>query len=219
MSITTVFFDTSDTLYHNEELANAHSKQPILQLAEVRNISFDQAKALFKETKAKLKETHDHVTKVAVMMELGVSRMDMQEYIARIDAHDFLQPDERLKIMLESMSKHYTLGIITNVLEKVVLNVLEALAVPSGYFTHFVTVDNTSKSKPDPEPFQKALELAQCSPESCVYVADSLTKDIIPAQNVGMKTVLISHEPVDDTTNVDRVVQTVYETEQAVKRL
>ena len=207
--IKTIFFDTSDTLYSNKTFEKSQAEQPIHLLAELKRISFQDARQLFNAKKTELANKLSHVTKVSVMIEFGVSRQEMQEHMAKLDAHNFLSADVDLTKILKSLSKKYKLGIISNILKKSVTNVLAALCVPLNLFSYFVTVDNTTKSKPDAEPFLKAIELANCSPEEIIYVGDSLTKDIIPAKNVGLKTIWITKEPTDDP-HADFIIADLY---------
>jgi len=213
-----IFFDTSDTLYHNPEFEGAQKKQPIKQLSEAKNISVDEAKELFSKTKEKLKHTTGHVTKVAVMMELGISRIEMQEYLSLVDAKEFLSSDEKLNQTISNLRKNYELGIITNILKKFVLNILDVLEINEELFSYFVSVDNTSMSKPNDEPFQKAIKLSNVAADECVYVGDSLTKDIIPAKKNGMKTILISKDITNDS-HIDVRIDSIYEIEDGLKKL
>jgi FMN phosphatase YigB (HAD superfamily) len=219
MNIKTIFFDTSDTLYHSVEFQEAQSRRPIELLSKTKNISFDQAEELFTTTEIGLKETTPHVTKVAIMMNLGISRLDMQEDMALVDPGAFLEPDPKLNMMLQKLSQNYELGIITNVLKKAVDKILSALALDSGMFTHFVSVDNTQNSKPHSEPFLKAIKLSDNKPEQCVYVGDSITKDLIPAKQVGMKTIWVSQGQSYEGPNIDSVATTIYDVQEALKEL
>ena len=214
--IKVVFFDTSDTLYSNKDFEKAQSKQPIYLLSEKKNISFAEGERLFKDKKEDLKNKLDHVTKVAVMMEFGFSRLEMQENMARIDAHDFLSSDEKLSSMIKNLSKNYKLGIISNILKKAVKNVLEVLNVSEEYFDFLVTVDNTSKSKPNRDPFLKAIELANIDPSEIVYIGDSLTKDIIPAKKEGLRTIWITGKK-ESSKYADAIVKNIYEIPEIIR--
>lgn len=218
MKIKTIFFDTSDTLYHNSEFEKAQSLQPIFQLSKIKNLSFDEANKLFIKTKEDLKNKMIHVPKVEVMMKLGITRIEMQESLAKIDTKKFLKPDEKLNIIIKRMNENYQLGIITNILEKFLNDILETLRINKNYFKYLVTVDNTNKSKPHEEPFLKALQLSKCKPEECVYIGDSLTKDIIPAKKVGMKTIWISKDSIKDK-NTDIQIKSIYEVENAISKI
>lgn len=46
-------------------------------------------------------------------------------------------------------------------------------------------------AKPDPRIFELALERAGCQPEEAVMIGDRLDNDIVPAKQIGMKTVWI----------------------------
>ena len=218
MAIEAIFFDTSDTLYHSPEFEDAQSKRPILQLSEARKIPYDQAKALFKKTKEELTGKMVHVPKVAVMMELGISRLEMQQYLGQVDSNQYLQHDEQLNSMLGRLHEKYQLGIITNILAEFLYRILDSLGVDRTYFRHIVSVDNTEHSKPHEEPFLKAIELTGVKPEQCVYVGDSLTKDIIPAKKAGMRTVWMSKEAKEDG-HVDVPISSIYELEGALSKL
>ena len=216
--IKAIFFDTSDTLYNSEEFQQAQSAQPIAQLAKIKQTALDEAEEMFEAKKEALKQSLDHVTKVAVMMEFGVSRMEMQECMAQIDAQQFLSADVKLFNTLKKLSEDYRLGIISNILEKAVVNVLEALRVEKTLFSYLVTVNNTVASKPNPEPFLKAVELSGLEPDEIVYVGDSLTKDIIPAKQAGMKTVWVTQEKITDD-HVDATISSIYEIESVLPSL
>ena len=58
--------------------------------------------------------------------------------------------------------------------------------------------------KPALEPFQKAIEFTGAIAEECMYVGNSPSKDMRPAKDVGMSTVLIaSHPTQEDLENAD----------------
>jgi HAD superfamily hydrolase (TIGR01549 family) len=218
MVIKAIFFDTSDTLYHNPEFGSAQSGNIITQLSNSKSISYEEAKNLFSKTKKELKSKMDHVTKVAVMMELGINRLQMHKALAEIEPKKYLQPDEKLNKMLKSLGERYELGIITNILDKFMTKILDALGLGKKTFKYIVSVNNTQRSKPHEEPFLKALELCGLQPKECVYVGDSLTKDMVPAKKAGMKTIWVSKESREDK-NVDLPVKSIYDVENGILKL
>jgi putative hydrolase of the HAD superfamily len=54
-------------------------------------------------------------------------------------------------------------------------------------------------AKPDPRIFRTALEAIAVPPETVVYVGDSVKLDIVPAQEVGMRTVLVDRNSYHDS--------------------
>ena len=65
-----------------------------------------------------------HIPKVAVMMKLGISRLDMHNALARIDPKKYLQADKKLNTILKQLNKQFSLGIITNILNVFLFKIL-----------------------------------------------------------------------------------------------
>jgi len=58
-------------------------------------------------------------------------------------------------------------------------------------------------AKPNPAAFHRAVEALtrdNIMPDDCVFVGNSVDKDIVPAQHIGFRTVLVASEPVGDPT-------------------
>jgi HAD superfamily hydrolase (TIGR01549 family) len=196
--IKAIFFDTSDTLYKNEALEAAYPQKLVELIAATRDISNDAAKLLLKETSEQLKGQVKHVTKVRAMAELGFSRTQVHKAFCRVRPQAYLREDATLRAILSELTQHYQLGIISNLKRSHMLEILQALGLSSNLFPLLVTEDIVTEIKPDPEPFLTAIRLAKCSPGECLYVGDSPTKDMRPAKQVGMKTVLIADSCTDE---------------------
>ena len=90
---------------------------------------------------------------------------------------------------LENLSKRYKIGVIANQ----IIGTAERL---EGYgLLKFIDVVGASAeegvAKPDRRIFEIALERSRCSAENAVMIGDRMDNDIIPAHDIGMKTVLI----------------------------
>ena len=90
---------------------------------------------------------------------------------------------------LRELSKRYKIGIIANQnpgsrerLEKIGL---------LKYIDIVIASAEEGVAKPDLRIFKAALSRAACKPEEAVMVGDRVDNDIIPAKNLGMKTVWI----------------------------
>lgn len=59
------------------------------------------------------------------------------------------------------------------------------------YFDIVLASAEEGVAKPDPEIFRKALSEAKCPPKQAVMVGDRLDNDIVPAKQIGMKTVWV----------------------------
>ena len=58
-------------------------------------------------------------------------------------------------------------------------------------FRHHYTQDDFSITKPDPRYYEQIAQACGADPKECIMVGDRIDKDIIPAKQVGMLTVLI----------------------------
>ncbi len=191
-NIQAIFFDTSDTLYKNKELEAAYPQKAVELIATTRNILEAEAKQLLKDTQEKLKGTVKHVTKVRAMAEIGFSRAEVHKAFCTVRPQDYLNEDKALAGVLSRLAHDYQLGIISNLKRVHMLEIFAALGISPDVFTLLVTEDIVTEIKPDPEPFLTAIKLANCAPEQCLYVGDSPTKDMRPAKEAGMKTVLVA---------------------------
>lgn len=91
------------------------------------------------------------------------------------------------------------------------------------YFTFFETQEKYSITKPDPRYFLAILEAASVTPSSCVMVGDRIDKDIIPAHQIGMRTIRIrtglhrNQEPRIPSEMPDREIFSLGELLDAIK--
>ena len=113
------------------------------------------------------------------------------------DEIPFADVPETLKLL---KIRGYNLGIIANQTIGTAQR-LDAWGLLE-YFDVVAASAELGVAKPDPLIFGKALQLAGCQPQNAVMVGDRLDNDIIPAKNLGMRTVWIRnglsrHQPID----------------------
>ena len=90
---------------------------------------------------------------------------------------------------LEVLEKKYYLGIIANQIPGAEKR-LEGMGI-RRYFDLIVTSAEEGVAKPDPGIFRIALNRAGCAPEQAFMIGDRIDNDIVPAKQMGMKTVRI----------------------------
>lgn len=98
-----------------------------------------------------------------------------------------LYPDT--KMVLEIMSKKYKLGVIANQVAGT-KDRLDNWGI-GKYFDVVVASAEADCSKPDLKIFNLALEQAECKPNEAVMIGDRLDNDVVPAKQLGMKTVWV----------------------------
>ena len=91
--------------------------------------------------------------------------------------------------LLQQLSRRYSLGIIAN--QNAGLEArLEQWEIQS-YFDVVISSHEIGASKPEPAIFAAALTAAKCSPEKACMIGDRLDNDILPAQQLGMRTIWV----------------------------
>lgn len=82
-------------------------------------------------------------------------------------------------------------GLRTVVFSNILFPSAEKIRENGGYeaFDAEILSYEVGFKKPDSAIYQKALEAAQCLPEECIFI-DDVPKYLIPAQALGMKTIL-----------------------------
>lgn len=93
--------------------------------------------------------------------------------------------------MFEVTLEAFTHIIVTNTSRKGTVRTLELLGLPLRIFRGIITADDVSYSKPDLEPYVKALEMTACPPHQHVSIGDREKVDIFPAKKLGMRTILV----------------------------
>jgi len=90
---------------------------------------------------------------------------------------------------VRAICKNFKIGIAGQY-GKDVLELLEKHSI-LDCFSYRFTQDDFSITKPDPRYFEQILKKCGVKPEECIMVGDRIDKDVIPARQVGMKTILV----------------------------
>lgn len=217
--IKTILFDVGATLYDNEIFDEQYSSQLTNLLMEEQKLSKEDAEALINTTTQELHQrSNKHITKVATMKELGFSRTKVHNAFCRNKPDELLRKDNRLVELLTTLSKQYTLGIVSNFRSSHTKEIVKALGLDAGIFSVIIGEEEVINIKPDPEGFIMAMKETNSLPQATVYVADSITKDLIPAKSVGLHTIQVSKKHKDSEA-VDIRIDSIYELAEAVKCL
>jgi putative hydrolase of the HAD superfamily len=81
------------------------------------------------------------------------------------------------------------LGLISNV-DRDINSLYEGLGLP-GWLQLKITSQDVGFNKPQPQIFRAALEQAKVKPEEAIYVGDQYEIDVLGANGVGMRGILI----------------------------
>ena len=98
---------------------------------------------------------------------------------------------EDSKRVIKKLKKNYKLGMISNLCEDTVKKVREDLKVFLKNFDVIAISSELGFMKPAHRIFIYTLDQLGVRPEEAIMIGDKLERDIIPAQQLGMGTILI----------------------------
>lgn len=97
--------------------------------------------------------------------------------------------DDVIPALTDLKARGLALGLISNV-DRDIAPLLNQLGVAS-LLSFVVTSQNTGFNKPHPEIFREALKRARVPPAEAIYVGDQYQIDVVGANGVGMKGILL----------------------------
>lgn len=135
-----------------------------------------------------------------LMLHHNVNPRDFLDYVHDVPVKDFLSADLELRKTLEQI--HTRKLIFTNSDCKHAERILDALEVRDLFEKIFDIEAMNYIPKPNPEPYQLALEYLQLPASECLLL-DDMERNLAPARSIGMQTILIGDgKPGADTTHV-----------------
>ncbi|MCI0612356.1 pyrimidine 5'-nucleotidase [bacterium] len=131
-----------------------------------------------------------------LMLHHEVNPRDFLDYVHDVPVHEFLSADLELRETLEQVKSRKL--IFTNSDLKHANRILDALGVRDQFERIFDIEAMNFIPKPNPDPYRLVLEYLRIHPKD-VLLIDDMERNLKPAQEMGMKTILIGNgKPVDD---------------------
>lgn len=100
--------------------------------------------------------------------------------------------DDTLETLENLKKRGYRLGVISNASDREDVRVLMRKGRLDPFFDHIVVSAEEGFRKPHPKIFQKGLRKFRAEPEQCVMVGDTLSADILGANQMGIFSIWIS---------------------------
>jgi 8-oxo-dGTP diphosphatase len=167
-----IFFDVGSTLVDESKVYEDRMRK----IAEIANVEYkyvyDTAIEFYKENKK---------GDLEIVKMLNVELPNWK--------HEYEMLYNDTKICLKTLSKKYKIGIIANQTFGTEKR-LENLGILQ-YIDLVIASAEEGVAKPDRRIFEIALNRANCIPERSVMIGDRIDNDIIPAKEIGMKTIWI----------------------------
>lgn len=207
LGVKAVGFDVDGTLYKStEEMHDWIYNEWVGDVARYLNVSWDEAKILYDDRYKELGSNTETLNSFGLDGQAIAARLfddiPLERYVGR---------DEKLVKIVSELKARYQLFIISNGTERQVRRKIEMLGLAVEDFDPVICCyDRPGWNKPVATSFLHVLDKLQIKPDEAVYVGDREETDILPAQSVGMRTVLIGKESKAATQNC----ATIYELEE-----
>lgn len=208
--IETILFDFGQTLVDSSEGFRKAEKDAQVKIFE--NLAFDSWPEFLGDYRELRKTYHDSLNFSRKELWEGVYRyyqrkvdeaflLEMEEiYWETVKLHT--RPFPEALGVLEKLSKHYKLGMITNTQGQVSYASHRISLFPEieGFFEVIIVAGEKGiPAKPHPTPFLLCLSKMGFNPSESVYVGDDWRIDIRGAEGVGIQPVWIKHHSVHRT--------------------
>lgn len=216
-----IFFDLDHTLWDfdkNSALAFQHIfkknkiEVPVDSFLEVyKPINFKYWKYYreAKITKEKLRygRLHKSFSQLGYSIDDHLIHKLSEDYIVHLPDNNHLFSGA--VALLEELSQHFNLHIITNGFEEVQYLKLERSNI-GHYFKTLTSSEAAGVKKPDPKIFEMALKQANAKVEHSLMIGDTYEADIMGARKIGMQTILFNYHketPGPDDRVVNQLVE------------
>lgn len=219
-----IFFDLDHTLWDYEcnaretlqELHAAHSLQE-------RGVAFEEFHRHFKEINFRLWQLYDrgqisnevirHHRFRRVLEQFGISDDKLSDDLA----HEYFYSCPKkanlvphAKEVLEYLSAHYALTVITNGFDEIQSVKLMAGNI-THYFDHVITSQKAGFKKPSREIFDYALSVNNLRCHEVIMIGDNLLTDIAGARNASIDTVFYNPAALEHAEEVKHEIRCLSE--------
>jgi len=154
-----------------------------------------------------------------ILQDLGITPTEeLLEHILSLYFDCFKQAERRgVRRVLAELSESYVLGVISNSMSMAPRRFLEQSGL-DRYFEAILVSGEVGYRKPHSEIFKRALEKIGANPEEVVHVGNSLEEDVKGAKGVGMYSVLITPEAIEEVDiELDLAVPSIKEVPTAIE--
>jgi len=217
--ITHILFDFFGTLvdYSPSRTEQGYERSfSLLQVAGAR-LDYEAFLSLWSAVSEEFDEVAKRTCREFSMIELGSAFLQrvvdsptdafvrdfVQTYLA--EWNKGVQYLDGLPEMIERLSGSFSLAIISNTNETVLVpNHLEQMDI-ADLFSQVITSVEFGIRKPSPAIFQHALRVLQVEADHCIYVGDSYEADFVGARRAGIRSLLIDPRCQADVADTDRL--------------
>jgi putative hydrolase of the HAD superfamily len=215
-----IIFDVDGVLEDDEKIAEARRTAQYTAIAQRFSITLEEAKSRYKAAKEELRPEQKH-TSAYIFTSFGFTREEFFAVLDSVEVKGLVEPSPGAQETLEKLCEESRIVVFSNTPRHALQRTLEEIGV-ERYIHRAYTSEEFSESKPSPRSLNRILTTEGYSPEQSYYVGDSVPKDMAPAKEAGMTTIL--YDPRGEQARhgkpktVDFVVRALREIERIVSR-
>lgn len=201
--IKNIIFDLDDTIIRDEKSDALAYKEALSNLGYDEDdywkvyCAIDRYEEVFTEENNfyNKKELIDFINKV-LNKNYAYEFMDELLRVAEYWTKNVILSEEIVK----KLSEKYNLYIYTNYFKESQQKRIEKIGY-SKYFREIFSADIYG-SKPFKSSFEKVLKKINATPDECIMIGDTKNKDILAANNIGMKSILYDYDGMRDKKDI-----------------
>lgn len=201
--LTHLFLDLDDTIYSPDSgIWEAVAERISQFMIEKVGMTADQTRRLREEY------FRDYGTTLSGLIEnYQTDPHSYMTFVHAVPIEDLLDPDPSLHQLLTAITLKKV--VFTNAHRAHCMRVLSALGI-SGTIDQIIDYFSVAPAnKPDLSAYSRAMELAGCEDPSQAIMVDDQVRNLLPAHDLGMKTVLVNSE--DGADQLDLQVRDIKE--------
>jgi len=207
-SVKHIWWDLDDTLYpYSENYHNEKNSELIKEYAKLKNMSVNEAATNYTRDLNKYNSTSNLFSSV-----FSKPLVYSQKILNRIDRRKYITYNSELPQIffdLQIRNPKIKHSIISNsTLDQIILS-LKILRLKGSIFENIISSSEMGYPKPKKECFLEIIKVSNIPPNEILYIGDREKVDIIPAKNVGIKTVLLTND--DKQTIADAKINSIGE--------
>jgi putative hydrolase of the HAD superfamily len=198
--IKAIVFDLDGTLYVSEALEKAIWQSVSSYAGQLLMTTAEAGGQQLKDVRDRLSKERGTVQTLAVAIEvLGGTIPEMHRRFAEeLEPQLFIQPDPRVKPLVEQLGERYTNWLLTNNNRILVNKILARLELEQS-FQRVITINDTWRPKPDQTVLDQVLSELALPPEAVLFVGDRYDIDLRLPEQRGC--------PVLLTKDIDELMQ------------
>jgi len=213
-----LIFDVDGVLEKEELIIKARHDALIKAIADKFKISLEEAQKKYEAAKNELplgkKETSAYI-----FMKCGFSRKDYFNVLDSVEPEGIIEPHENCEELLKKIHNKNKIISYSNSPKKASIKTLKVLKIDL-YIDKIYSSEDFKESKPSLNNLRKMMEETGFQPKNTILIGNSVKKDIMPAHELGIKTILFDpyNKHQDKPKEADFVIRNLIEIADIVKK-